>query len=304
MKKLEIFWRHKRYLIIDEKSMLSRKFLARVSASISTAKNFHQFPPVIGRPLYWSIDPTKDDGEDLLGRSLYEQFKTVRVNDTEWLDLLRHVRNGNCRAQHIKMLRSLIITNPESPPTDFATCPWNEAVLITPRHAVRRHWNDAMAKERCRQNGNQLLICRAHDTIGGRPVTLSERFAIASKSSNRGRKQDEHGGLPNETMIAVGMKVMVTYNIETDLDIANGARGEIVKIILDEREEKFSPSQAIIHLDYPPAYILVKMLSSKNLNQRKATSVARLEMFEFFEERRDEDDDEQEEEEEEEEKDE
>ncbi|KAF8441320.1 hypothetical protein L210DRAFT_799274, partial [Boletus edulis BED1] len=61
------------YLIIDEKSMLSRKFLARISSSIRTGKSlagalgsdlafgginvilvgdFHQFPPVIGRPLY------------------------------------------------------------------------------------------------------------------------------------------------------------------------------------------------------------------------------------------------------------
>ncbi|KAF8120369.1 hypothetical protein EV363DRAFT_1190788, partial [Boletus edulis] len=144
--------------------MLSRKFLARISASISTGKSlagvsgsdqafgginvilvgdFHQFPPVVGRPLYWSIDPTKDDGEDLLSRSLYEQFQTVvrltqqvRVNDTKWLELLHHVRNGSCRGHHIEMLRSLIITNPQCPPTDFTSSPWNEAVLITPRHAV------------------------------------------------------------------------------------------------------------------------------------------------------------------------
>jgi hypothetical protein len=36
------------------------------------------------------------------------------------------------------------------------------------------------------------------------------------------------------------MKVMVTLNVETDLDIANGARGEIIKIVLDEGETTFS----------------------------------------------------------------
>jgi hypothetical protein len=36
------------------------------------------------------------------------------------------------------------------------------------------------------------------------------------------------------------MKVMVTINVEIDLDIANGARGEIIKIVLDERETAFS----------------------------------------------------------------
>jgi hypothetical protein len=32
--------------------------------------------------------------------------------------------------------------------------------------------------------------------------------------------------------MVVGMKVMATFNVETDLDIANGARGEIVEIVL------------------------------------------------------------------------
>src|SRR5258708_40117277 len=61
------------------------------------------------------------------------------------------------------------------------------------------------------------------------------------------------------------MKVMVTLNMETDLDIANGARGEIIgiKIVLDERETVFSPLAPIVELTYPPAYILVKMNRTK-----------------------------------------
>ena len=64
-------------------------------------------------------------------------------------------------------------------------------------------------------------------------------------------------------VLAIGMKVMVTFNIETDLDIANGARREIMQIVLDECESKYLASQSIIHLEYPPAYVLVKMLSTK-----------------------------------------
>ena len=41
---------------------------------------------------------------------------------------------------------------------------------------------------------------------------------------------------------------MVTFNVETDLDIANGARGEIIKIVLDERETAFSASVSIVEL--------------------------------------------------------
>ena len=44
----------------------------------------------------------------------------------------------------------------------------------------------------------------------------------------------------------IGMKVMVTFNVKTDLDIANGARGEIIKIVLDENESNYSPTHSII----------------------------------------------------------
>ena len=40
-------------------------------------------------------------------------------------------------------------------------------------------------------------------------------------------------------------------------------RGEIVKIVLDENESNYSPTQSIIRLKYPPAYVLIRMKSSK-----------------------------------------
>ena len=35
--------------------------------------------------------------------------------------------------------------------------------------------------------------------------------------------------------LALGMEVMVTFNVSTDFDMANGAWGHIVDIVLDER---------------------------------------------------------------------
>lgn len=63
--------------------------------------------------------------------------------------------------------------------------------------------------------------------------------------------------------MGLGMKVMVMYNVETNLNIANGTRGELIKIVLDERESHYSPSQAIVRLEYPPAYMLIKMMLTK-----------------------------------------
>lgn len=171
MKRLEKFWKDKKYLIIDEMSMLSRQFLAKLSKIITTVfscneigdsnlpfgglnvvlvGDFHQFPPVVsGRsaPLYYPNDAHFDNTEAMIGRELYEQFQTVvrlqkqiRVEDPIWADLLQHVRYGNCKKHHLDLLRSPIITNPDCPQTNYDEDPWKTAVLITPRHAVRRLW--------------------------------------------------------------------------------------------------------------------------------------------------------------------
>ena len=138
-KKLVATWQDKLYLIIDEMSMISCQMLARVSNALTIAKklagiegehklfrginiilvgDFHQFPPVFGRPLYWRLDNRVADEEDLLGWSIYKQFRTVvrlkqqmRVVDSEWLDMLQHVRNGNCGARHLDILHSVTISS-------------------------------------------------------------------------------------------------------------------------------------------------------------------------------------------------
>ena len=55
------------------------------------------------------------------------------------------------------------------------------------------------------------------------------------------------------------MKVLVTDNIETDLDVTNGAQGEIVDIILHPNELPIDENEPVVYLQYIPAYILVKL---------------------------------------------
>ena len=54
------------------------------------------------------------------------------------------------------------------------------------------------------------------------------------------------------------MKVMVTLNLATDLDVANSARGEITKIVLHPQEPPL-PDSPEVHLSYPPAFIVVRL---------------------------------------------
>jgi hypothetical protein len=51
-----------------------------------------------------------------------------------------------------------------------------------------------------------------------------------------GMSEKHTGKLAGQLELMVSMKAMVTMNIATEADLANGARGEIVNIVLDPRE--------------------------------------------------------------------
>ena len=290
LKKLHDFWKDKHYLIIDEVSMLSRSFLAKLSQIISIAKesegdkpfgglnvilvgDFHQFPPVVGRrsaPLYWPVDSMHDSEDDILGRMIYEQFLTVvqlkeqiRVRDDVWHDVLQHVRYGNCRHEHIDIIKKLVIDNKECPSVDYEKSPWKDVRLITPRHAVRTQWNSAAIRKHCIETCRRLYVFPAEDSICGRPVTNEEKIAIMTQAKGSKANMDR-GGLQKEMELAIGAPVMVTLNIMTELDVANGVRGIVEAIVLDERESVIGTGdEHTIKLRYPPRYVLVRLDRTK-----------------------------------------
>ena len=289
-RELAEFYTPIKYLIIDEISMVPREFLAQISRIISKARahledhssnapfgglnviilgDMHQFPPVQGgasHALFTAIrnedlgDKNKEDF--VAGRQIYEQFDTVvklrkqvRVVDQEWKDFLGRARHGSCKSPDLRMLRSLLITSRESQRIDFSQEPWSNAVLVTPRHAVRRQWNSLAVRRHCRLNGVTLYISKAYDVTGGRLLTAEEDLQMMKK---------REVALATELQIAIGMKVMITFNVNTEKDIANGARGKVVDIILDPRETVSEGST--VHLKYPPAYVLVKLDRSNGVH--------------------------------------
>ncbi|GLB44644.1 putative G-quadruplex DNA unwinding [Lyophyllum shimeji] len=302
--KLQEFWRNIRYLIIDEFSMLAKTFFALLSRNISIGKqgspdfqdgasfggvnvvicgDFHQFPPV-AKPIreapYHPVNPIEDSISSQVGRTIYEEFSTVvilkeqmRVSDPVWLDFLRHLRTGHVQEHHITMLRELIVGHPGTQAPDFGEEPWSNASLVTPRHAVRTEWNSAAIRKMCHDSGRQLFVCTAEDTVkGARPLTMQEKYCFESRhlQRNKGKRGRRKADLPRKIELAIGMKVMVTDNIETDLDVTNGARGEVVDIILHP-DEQLNGNSAIVHLCYLPLYILVK------LHRTRATTLEGLE---------------------------
>lgn len=293
--KLQHFWRDYEYLIIDEMSMIGKTFLAKLSRNIAVGKmmagapvssesfgginvimsgDFHQFPPVTVGPSEALYIPGRPGGEPTLaqvGRAIYEEFGTViilhqqmRVTDDAWLDFLTHLRMGRVQECHITMLRTLLLTDPAVERPEFGEGAWADAPLVTPRHGVRRQWNEVALRKHACLAGKQVFVCTAEDTVKGEPLSLEERYAFASRGvggekQGRRRKSD----LPDTVELSLGMKVMVTQNVETDLDITNGARGTIVDVVLHADEPPLQQSDGVIHLKFLPAYILVKLTRTR-----------------------------------------
>jgi len=148
------------------------------------------------------------------------------------------------------MLQSLVLTSENCVVPNFMQDPWNSTCLVTPRHVVHEAWNDAALQDHCCFNGSQLFICPALNSIRGRPLSNIEWLALAVQKSKRET-------LKSYLPLAIGMRVLVTLNILTDVDLANGARGTIVGIGL--HPDEVATLNATVHLQHCPVYVLVKM---------------------------------------------
>ncbi len=74
--------------------------------------------------------------------------------------------------------------------------------------------------------------------------------------------KDNQCRLSDCLLLGVGLKVMVTHNINTTHQIANRAQGEIVRIILDPHEDpKEQEGAQDVELSYPPACVLIQLQS-------------------------------------------
>ncbi|KIK18419.1 hypothetical protein PISMIDRAFT_109537 [Pisolithus microcarpus 441] len=86
---------------------------------------------------------------------------------------------------------------------------------------------------------------------------------VAGDNTGRGKLEYQgrrrNNDLPDTIEIFLGALVMVTQNVETDLDITNGARGIIVDILLHAEEPPITPINGLVRLKYLPSFVLVKL---------------------------------------------
>ena len=233
--------------------------------SIILCGDFHQFPPVGGSALYWPNSQQHGNLARRNGRALYEQFETVvclktqvrAAGDPTWRDFLGRLRDGRCNTTDRNMIADLNLRSSACDTKEMQSDEWRDAVLVTPRHSVRRRWNAAALCQHCKETGRRLYRCRPYSTIDGERLNVRDEFRLASENARR-----KTGGVTknlDETLeLSVGMKVMMTYNVQTELELANGARGEVVDIVLNANEPPIPSNAREATLSFPPTYVLVR----------------------------------------------
>ena len=99
---------------------------------------------------------------------------------------MNRLRIGECNDNNLNEINKLVLTNLDCNVPDFSKSPWDQAILITPRHSVRNLWNEHTIAKHCLKTGNQRYIVPAEDTSreGTKNLSMEAKLAIAVLTDN------------------------------------------------------------------------------------------------------------------------
>ena len=264
-------------IIVDEVSMIGCRQLATINNALTRAKcaspsvpfggvdiiffgDFIQFPPVKDSPLYsaWNDEnctaKTKQSAINKeLGRHLWKQVNHIilldeqmRVQDQAYLELLNRLREGKCLESDFEMLNTRVVGQT----VDITSIV--DAPIIAPGNQLVMAVNDLFVA--CHSQRTRVSVSTAKDFIGKRKKAVPKN--VANKYRNWANTRTK--GLPRELKLFVGMPVIVTTNIKTELGITNGTMG-VVKSIHFKNGQVINEDTGVHYLEEHPDYIIVEL---------------------------------------------
>ena len=271
-------------IILDEISMVGCKQLVDISKALSKGKccdpsipfggvdmlfygDFIQFPPVKDSVLYsgWSQKKTNSSNKGRinkeLGTHLWKQVnkvvildKQMRVTDQVYLDFLHRLREGKCTDNDVQMLNRRVVGQS----VDITSI--LDAPIITPGNKLVMAINDLFVAHYSQHT--KVYVSKAIDSVGKKSNRKELPKKVADKIKNWPSTSTR--GLPRELKLFIGMPVIVTNNIATELGITNGTTGYV-------RSIHFKPGEVITgdtgyhHLKHSPDYVIVEL---ENINMK------------------------------------
>lgn len=219
-------------LIIDEISMVGSTLFSRVDTrlrqvlginksfggiSVICVGDLQQLPPVMDTHIFKAsihndihifldVNPLWDEFE------FYELTEIMRQkNEIEFITALNNLAQNSMSEEDLKLITSRQVSD-----TDVPT----EAIRL---FAENQHVDDFNI-EKIRKIPGTLYECEAKDIILGK-VNDTTRTSVLKSIKNK--KISEVNGLPHVLCLKVGVKYMITTNIDIEDGIVNGSCGDL-----------------------------------------------------------------------------
>ncbi len=145
---------------------------------------------------------------------LLELSEVMRqTDDHSFIDLLGRVSIAQCTLEDIDILESRVITCD----SDSSSYPINALHVYRLNADVDKHNSEML--NRLTSEKEQVVI-ESSDS-------MTRHFNL----SNLSTKRSETGGLHGTLRLAIGVRVMLTANVDVSDGLVNGARGEVVHFI-------------------------------------------------------------------------
>ena len=174
----------------------------------------------------------------------------MRCEDQCYLDFLRRLREGICTNEDVDMLNQRVVGQ-EVDITSILDAP-----IIAPGNQLVTAVNNLFTGKHSQER--LVYVCHAEDYTGRKDnrKVISKRLAkIIQKLPATSTR-----GLPREFQFYIGMSVMVTRNLFTELGITNGTTGVIKSVHFKDEVELIDDAHiGLIDLDQQPLYIVVEL---------------------------------------------
>ena len=177
--------------------------------------DLYQLPPVAKAYVF----EHPNDSYAKLQDPLWYQFKLAELNqimrqkdDAEFAQLLNRVRTATCTKNDHLSLKSREI-NPE-----MKNYPMDVLHVFSTHKLVNKH--------------NQQMLDKIDERIYAIQAIDSKKDRNSGITIEFPEKSSETGGLETQLKVAVGCRVMLTYNIDVSDGLSNGATGTVSHIIL------------------------------------------------------------------------
>ena len=187
--------------------------------------DLYQLPPVGQAALFSTVS---DSYAQLYGSgSLWvDKFQMIELTevmrqrgDSPFSELLCRVRTNSCTSDDIDTLKSRII------PSDAVNYP-TQALHVYRLNVDVDSRNSLMLDNLAPQSAQYTI--KARDARAGQTTHI----CLSSLSDRR----SETGGLHSTLKLAIGARVMLTTNVDVSDGLVNGARGEVVHVIVNNSE--------------------------------------------------------------------